>query len=300
MDEAYQQVLETLRAWGETGLELIPNLIVALSLIITFWFLAKLAEKVSARAMGRMQTYRAARRMIAKFIRLSVLMLGLALALGIMNLDKALASILAGAGIVGLALGFAFQDLAANILSGIGLSFNRPFRIGELIETSDHFGTVEKVRLRTTEVYTPDGKMLLIPNKQIFQNTLTNHSRSGERRVSLECGVSYDEDLEKVKSLVLESLRSLSVCKQNKNPQVFFKEFGDGSINFEARFWIDYSSQADYWGATSDAIIAIKKCFDQNNITIPFPIRTLDFGIKGGDPLRKVLSDVSRERSSAA
>jgi small conductance mechanosensitive channel len=188
---------------------------------------------------------------------------------------------------VGLALGFAFQDLAGNLISGVGLAVHRkwPFKIGDLVETNGVFGKVEKIHLRTSLIRTLDGKLVVVPNKHIYQNEVTNYTVSGRRRVDVECGVSYGENLEHVRDVVRDALRGVCGQEDPDAVEVFFTGFGASSIDLVGRFWIDYAKQPDFLQARSDAVIAVKTAFDEHDITIPFPIRTLDFGIRGGQRL---------------
>jgi small conductance mechanosensitive channel len=284
---AYEKVVDKLYGWVEGFIEMLPNLAVALLVAVVFWFLSVLVARTSQRALTRLGVRPSIRGLIATIARFGILFTGLMVALGILNLDKALTSVLAGAGIIGLALGFAFQDLAANFISGVGLSIHRtdPFKVGDLIETNDVLGTVERITLRTTELRTLDGKQVTIPNKQVYQNHLTNHSFTGERRIDLHCGISYGDDLEKVRRVSLAAIESIEKRNKSKDVEIYFEEFGDSSINFVIWFWITFEKQTDYLGATSEAVLRLKKAFDENGITIPFPIRTLDFGIKGGKSL---------------
>ena len=209
--------------------------------------------------------------------------------LGILNLDKALTSLLAGAGVVGLAVGLALQDPIINTFSGIIMSVKELYNVGDLVETNDYFGVIEKINLRSTILRTPTGQRVVIPNKDIVQNPLTNYSYSGERRIDVSCGVSYGDDLEKAKDIAVTAIQEGVDHNTNRDVELYFKEFGDSSINFIIRFWIKATSQAKYLTAQSAAIIAIKNAFDKNNIAIPFPIRTIDFGIKGGESLTDAL-----------
>jgi len=186
-----------------------------------------------------------------------------------------------------LALGFAFRDLAANLISDVGLAIHQrwPFKIGDVVETNDVFGVVEKVYLRTSIIRTLEGKMAVIPNKQIYQNKVLNHSASGTRRVDLACGVSYGNDLEKVRRVVMDTPDGIDGRDRSREAEVFFTGFGSSSIDLVGRFWVDYEKHPDFLDAQSRAIIAIKKAFDANDIVVPFPIRNLDFGIRGGQPL---------------
>lgn len=199
---------------------------------------------------------------------------------------------LAGLGILGLALGFAFQEIASNFISGIILSINKPFTIGDIIEVDGNTGTVEFVSLRTTNIRTFQGQKILIPNKTIFQNAITNYTENGKRRVDLEVGVSYGDDLEKVQKVTLEAINSLDDILKEEAVQFFFTDYGDSSINFVVMFWTEYKKKhSEYMEAKHRAIMAINKAFNANDISIPFPIRTLDFGIKGGEKLSTVIKN---------
>ena len=232
---------------------------------------------------------------------MALLAAGFFISLGILGLQKTVASLLAGAGILGLALGFAFQDIAANFMAGIYLSIEHPFRAGHLIQTKDFVGIVQKVHLRWTEVRTPEGQLVLIPNKQVFENPITNFTTPGKRRVDLKLGVSYGDDLEKVRRVTVKTLEQIPARKADTDVEMFFHELGDSSINLVARFWIDFSSkQADYLAARSDAIERIKKAYDENGITMPFPTRTLDFAVKGGEPLHEELAALGIGRAKGA
>lgn len=289
LESIYQRVIAKLSTWAETFGEMLPNIIVAVLVIGLFWLVARFACSASDRALRRLETHRAARDLVTRIIRIAVLLVGVVVALGVMNLDKAFASILAGAGVVGLALGFAFQELAGNLISGVGLAVHQKwtFKIGDLVETNDVFGTVEHIFLRTSIIRTLDGKTAILPNKQIYQDKVINYTAYGARRVDLECSVSYGDDLEKVENVVSKTLDDLDVRDCSRETQVFFTGFGGSSINLVARFWIDAAKQPDFFEARSRAVIAIKQAFDANDIVIPFPIRTLDFGIRGGKPLAK-------------
>jgi small conductance mechanosensitive channel len=218
--------------------------------------------------------------------------------LAIIGLDKAVTSLLAGVGIVGLALGFAFQDIASNFVSGILLAIRKPVQIGDVIESNDHFGTVININLRSTIILSMQGQHVHIPNKDIYNKPIKNFSEEGKRRIDLKCGVSYGDNLEKVKQITIDAVKSIDYILPSDGIILFFKEFGDSSINFEVRYWVNFKKQPDYLAAPSDGVMRIKKAYDENNIMIPFPIRTLDFGIKGGEILNEQLQTVMSKQTN--
>src|SRR5690606_23692674 len=138
-----------------------------------------------------------------------------------------------------------------------------------------------EINLRDTVVKTFQGEYVIIPNKEVFQNAIENYSMLGKRRIDLTVGVSYGDDLEKVKRITLEALKGIANLSKEEETSLFFNKFGDSSINFVVRIWVNTPEQPAFLEVRSEAIIRIKKAFDANDISIPFPIRTLDFGIKG-------------------
>lgn len=297
MQDTFDQLVDKLEGWGNELVLMLPNLGAALLVLVGFWILSRLASKVVCNVVGRITKQETLVNLVGRLVKFIVLCVGFIIALQVLNLDKAATTFLAGAGIIGLALGFAFQDLSANFIAGVALAIRRPMRIGDLVETNGVFGTVKHVRLRTTDLHTPEGQVVIIPNRKIFEEILTNFSTLGRRRIDLEVGVSYGDDLDKVRQVTLEAVTGLNRLSSTE-VELFFEEFGDSSINFVVRFWVAFARQPDYLKARSDAVMAIKAAFDQNGITIPFPIRTLDFGMVGGEKLEEHLTTWSKSKAS--
>ena len=265
-------------SWVEGLVESLPNVIAALLVFLVFWALGKIVSRVASRIARRVADQPEINHLIASAARVAVVGLGLVLALGVLNLDKTVTSLLAGAGILGLALGFAFQDIAENFIAGIILNLRNQFTTGDIVESGDYMGVVERVQLRATAVRMFTGQRVLIPNAEVFKNALVNYTQPGMRRVDVTVGVAYGDDLEKARKVALEAVEGVP-GRSGRDVEFFYEAFGDSSINFQVRFWIPFGSkQTDYLEARSQAIMRIKKAFDENGITIPFPIRTLDFG----------------------
>lgn len=285
ISNASDLILDKLENWTRTLIHMLPNFGLAVVIVIIAYFVAGVVRRLVRGLMHRVSHHETLQQLISNIAYVAVLLVGAFIALQTLQLTKAVTSLLAGAGIVGLALGFAFQDIAANFMSGIIMAIRMPFREGDIIESKDKMGIVTQMSLRSTILRSFQGQYHIIPNKDVFQNVITNYNTYGKRRIDLPVGVSYGDDLEKVKRIVLETIKAIPSVNQQDPIQLFYTEFGDSSINFEIRFWIDYRKQPDFLEARSEAIMAIKKAFDENDITIPFPIRTLDFGIKGGETL---------------
>lgn len=275
--DAWNLLSRKLTGWGRQFVLLLPNLLLAVLVVVVTWLAARLVRNLVARLLKRVSHSEQVNWLVAQAAYVAVFAAGTFVALGILGLDKTVASLMAGAGIVTLALGFAFQDIAANLMAGIYLSVRRPFRRGQLIKTQDFFGTVNQINLRWTEVYTQQGQLVLIPNKQVFENPIMNYSSLGRRRIDLSVGVSYKDDLARAREVAIRAVEEIPVRLPDRPIELYYEEFGESSVNFVIRFWISFSKQGDYLGARSEAIERIKKAFDAEGITIPFPTRTLDF-----------------------
>jgi len=206
---AWDLLVGKVMGWGRDFVLLLPNLAVAVAVLVGFWLLAKLARSLVTGLLRRISHSEQVNRVLSQAVFLALLAAGFFIALGILGLQKTVASLLAGAGILGLALGFAFQDIAANFMAGIFLSVEHPFRAGHLIESKDILGVVRRVHLRWTEIRSPEGQVILVPNKQVFENPITNYSTTGQRRVDIKTGVSYGDDLEKVRRVALQAIEEI-------------------------------------------------------------------------------------------
>lgn len=287
IDKYRKIIVDKLTDWGRELVDLLPNLLLAALILVLGFYISKALKRLAKKIIDKVSTQETINNLFANFIYIAAIGITLFAALSVLKLDKAVTSILAGAGIVGLALAFAFQDIAANFISGIFISFRRPLHIGDIVKVQDYMGRVEDINLRDTVVLTFQGQRVIIPNKAVFQNPIENYSLLGKRRVDLVVGISYGDNLQKVKDVVMEAVQKVSV--RTEDPITFFyDEFGDSSINFEVRIWVNSPEQPVWLQGRSEAIMYIKEAFDKNDITIPFPIRTLDFGIKGGEKLSEM------------
>lgn len=290
-DQTWGLLARKLTGWGRALVLALPNFLLAVLTVVVSWLIARGVRNVVTRLLRRVSHSEQVTYLLSQVVYIAVLTAGTFVALGILGLQKTVASLLAGAGIVGLALGFAFQDIAANLMAGVYLSVRRPFRRGHLIKAQDFFGIVLEVNLRWTELLTQQGQLVLIPNKQVFENPIMNYSVRGSRRVDISLGVSYGDDLEKARRVAIEAVAAVPSRLPDREVELFYEEFAESSIDFTVRFWIPFETQKDYLAARSDAVIRIKQAFDANGITIPFPIRTLEFAAKEGETLPEVLEE---------
>jgi small conductance mechanosensitive channel len=289
INASFTQVLEKIGGWIEGFVLLLPNLLVAILVAVAFGVVARVVRGLVRRALGRVSPHTEVNGLLATSASLVVLATGIFVALGIVGLDKTVTSLLAGVGIIGLALGFAFQNIASNFVSGILLLTRRPFGANDVIKTNDYMGTVLDIDLRATVIRTFEGQLVTIPNSEVLQKPIVNFTASGQRRVDIPVGVSYADDLAKARRVAIAAVETIEYRDRERPVELFYEGFGDSSINFTLRFWIDFKTQPDYLLARSDAVMRIKEAFDANDITIPFPIRTLDFAKVGGETLSEVI-----------
>lgn len=179
-------------------------------------------------------------------------------------------SLIAVMGAAGLAVGLALQGSLANFAAGVLIVVFRPYRVGDYIEAAGIAGSVLQVQILTTMLKTPDNKQIIVPNGQIMGSIITNYSANDLRRVDMAVGVSYSDDLDNVRSTIKDLVAADERILKDPECVIADSELGDSSVNFVVRPWV---KTADYWGVKFDLTEAVKKRFDKEGISIPFPQR---------------------------
>ncbi|HEX5660083.1 MAG TPA: mechanosensitive ion channel family protein [Polyangiales bacterium] len=286
------KLIGKLSGWLEALVVMLPNLVLAVLVVLVALPLARVAGQLARRLFARVTHNPPIANLLAGSARLIVILLGGFFALELLQLDKTVTSLLAGVGVLGLALGFAFQDIAANFMAGLLMALSQPFSEGDLVEIGGYKGRIGRIKLRDTELETLDGRSVLLPNKDVFQNAIVNYTHTAHRRLDFVVGTAYCDDMTKVQRCIIGALEDLDGRLPDRTVEVFFQEFAESSINAEVRIWLSAADELHYKRCRSEAMIAIKAAFDANAITIPFPIRTLDFGagVVGGERLRDHLA----------
>lgn len=284
ISEAYQIILKELNLWFTVVVKFLPNFLFAIMAMLAFHYIAKFTRKISLKIFTRVSDSTTINSVLVQLLFITIELVGVFVALNVLGLSKAVTSLLAGAGVVGLALSFAFQDLATNFISGFFIVTQKPFVLGDLIKTNDYQGHVKEINLRTVMIEDLDGQDIILPSKMIIQNPLTNYSLVKKRRINLKIGVSYNSDLNQVKEVTVATVKQIPAVDTSKGGILIdFDEFGDSAITFTLRFWIGKSGESDYNSALAQAIMAITEVYRKNNINIPFPIRTLHMMPKQSD-----------------
>ncbi|WP_206202642.1 mechanosensitive ion channel family protein [Thioalkalivibrio sp. XN279] len=259
--------MSTMVDWvSQFGLKLIAAIVV---FFIGKW-LARRISNLLKRGMQRAETDPTLIGFVGNIAYFGLLTMVVIAAVGQLGVQTT--SFIAVLGAAGLAIGLALQGSLANFAAGVLMIIFRPFKAGDYIEAAGTAGSVEEVQLFTTTLKTPDNKIVIIPNAQVTSDTITNYSARDTRRLDLVFGVGYGDDLDKVKRVIWEVLNEESRLLKDPEPVVAVLNLGESSVDFAVRPWVN---SADYWGVYFDLQEKMKKRFDQEGISIPFPQRDL-------------------------
>ena len=244
------------------------NIIAAILIFVIGRWIAKLIRKILEKFMKRKEVDVTVVRFTCNIVYV-ILMIFVILA-AISKVGVQTASLIAVLGAAGLAVGLALQGSLANFAAGILLIIFRPIKVDDFVEASGVTGVVEKVDIFTTQLRTPDNKTVIIPNAQLTANNITNYTAKGTRRVDLVIGVGYSDDIDKVRSLIEDELKKDNRILTDPAPTILVLELADSSVNFGVRPW---TKADDYWGVYFDLTENLKKRFDAEGVSIPFPQR---------------------------
>lgn len=268
---------EKLQGWWVSFIRLLPDLVLALVVIIMAVFAGRFVRKNLYKLLIRTSAKTSASSLFATITQIIVLLTGLFIALDILQLNKAVSSLLAGAGIIGIILGFAFQDITSNFIAGFYIAFKKPFDIGHTIKTNDFIGHVEEIQLRSTTIRTFSGLHLMIPNRDIIQKPLINYSLTPERRIELEFFVDHTSDLEIAHKATFNAIASISYLYPGKPVEIYFNDVKYTAIKISVWFWIDNHSAPGYMVARHDAIFNVVTALKENNISLVLPLAVENF-----------------------
>ncbi len=285
MRENIFDLLPILKKWDEGAFHFLPKILLAVIVLILFYALAKIIRKILLKTYVNVRILKKqadVAKLVSSIIYIVLILSGVFLALEILGLESVLTKLLAGAGIIGIIAGFAFKDIASNMFAGLLLNIQKPFKDDDWVMLDGKYGSILKIGWITTSLKSISGQEVYVPNQLIYNSTFTNYSTFNQRRIILKSGVSYGDDLDKVKQVALDEINKIKALLKSPEPDFYFTSIGGYAYNFEVRFWIEFEQQTDYLDAMSEAIMRIKKRFEQENISIAYPVQTLDFGVKGG------------------
>jgi len=275
LTRAYTVLADELTKWFDLLVRSLPNLILATVVLAVFWSVASVFQRATTRVLHRTDVNRMLVTLSSRAVRGFVLGIGLFLALGILDLQKTVTSLLAGAGVLGLVLGLAFQDFMSNFFASVLISVRRPFGEGDIIQTGTHMGVVDRVNFRNTVIKNFDGQQVLVPNKNVIEETMLNYTRYGTRRINLDIDVAYDVDLSEVGQIAVNAVRTLPEVLRIPEPVAQYSEFNESGIRFQLRFWISYPA-SNFFEVRSQAVVAVHRAFAEKHVRFSFPIRVVE------------------------
>lgn len=251
-----------------TGLDLVMNIVTALVIFYIGRFVARLLVRGLRRILQRRQVDPTLETFVCNLANMTLLVFVIIAAISALGIQTA--SFIAVLGAAGLAVGLALQGSLSNFAAGVLIVLFRPYKVGDWVEAAGISGSVEELQILTTVLKTGDNKRVIVPNSQIMDAIITNYSANDTRRIDMVVGVGYGDDLDKVRSVIQELIAAESRILAEPAPQIAVSELADSSVNFVVRPWV---ATSDYWAVRFELTEAIKKRFDEEGISIPFPQR---------------------------
>ncbi|MCM2369774.1 mechanosensitive ion channel domain-containing protein [Aporhodopirellula aestuarii] len=280
-----------LRTLGRDFVQLIPLLIIGAFVILVSYLLAKLSASLARRVTGRRVDSQLLQQVIASVVAVLVMLIGIYIALKVSGLSRLAVTVLGGTGLVGLALGFAFRDIAENYLSSILISLNRPFNVGDLIELEGNKGFVRRVTTRGTLLLTVDGNHIQIPNSTVYKAIVKNYSSSPRIRREFTVGIGYDDSVTNAQEQIYGVLTRHEAVLDDPAPMVLVDSLGASTVNLVTRFWLD-SHKFDAGSVLSAVMRQAKTALSEANISMPDESREVVF--PQGVPV--AMLDASKDR----
>lgn len=252
----------------EVGLSFAPKLLAALLTLVIGWVIIGFFSSWFSRVMKKRRVDASLRPFLSALVSAGLKVLLLISVVSMLGVQ--VTSFIAIIGAAGLAVGLALQGSLANFAGGVLILLFKPFRLGHYIDTGSHSGTVDEIKVLYTTLKTPDNKTIIIPNGNLANSSVVNYSLEKTRRVDLEFGISYDDDMKKTRNVLESVLKKDKRVLKDPASQIIVSELGDNSVNFKVRAW---TKAEDYWSFYFDMQETVKNEFDKNKISFPFPQR---------------------------
>lgn len=269
-------VTEQLKSlWAQT-LAALPSIVIAASVLVLTWLVAKGAGAISRKIIGQTELRGSLRHLFQKTVKLVIWIIGLMIAAVVVFPDFTPASLIAGLGIGTVAIGFAFKDIFENFFAGIMIMMREKMQLGDVVEVDGILGTVEYISLRETHIRAFSGELNIMPNAMLFQSPVEIWTDKPKRRFEVVIGVSYDTDLDQAAKIIREAVESCELVDKDETIYVLADNFSSSSVDFIVRWWAPSSGSGS--ALNRDQVIrAIKAALDRAKIEIPFPYVTHTF-----------------------
>ena len=245
----------------------LPNILMAMILFFLFWFANKLSQQVLNSFLKKMRVEKEAGKLLLKGARVGLYIFAFLTIADQLQIN--IKSLLAGVGVMGLALSFAAKDTVGNIISGIVIIIDRPFKEGDWVALGSLDAIVTDIRLRTTVLTTFNNEIVVVPNQQISQERIINYTMTPKIRVKIPIGIAYKESISAARMALLETTKGDTSILQDPLPIVIVKDLGGSSVNLQLRFWIENSD--DQYAFIYEYTEKCKLALDEAGIEIPYP-----------------------------
>ncbi len=273
LDPPSEEVTDSARSIIESFLETLPRLGLALIVLVVFWVIARIVRMVLRRLLDGHQTP-SFQRVMSKLGGWLVLGFGFLIAMAVAFPSVQPVDLLAGLGIFSVAVGFAFQDILENTLAGVLLLFRQPFESGDQIDVQGQSGTVEAITIRETRIKTFDGRMVIIPNRDVYKSVIVVQTHFEVRRLNFIAGVAYENDAAEACEVVVDALASVEGIRSDPAPEALVNQLNVSTVDIDARFWTE-SPQHNSRLVLDEAIQAVKAALDSKGIEMPADIVAL-------------------------
>ena len=282
----YQTVIDSANEILIGFTERIPYFVAAIIVMVIFWLLSKLFKKVVRKVLGNRSSHQNLVKVFQRVGGALIFFIGFMIAMVVAIPGFTPAKLIGALGIGSVAIGFAFKDIFQNLLSGILLLLSEPFRIGDQIVSGNYEGTVEDIKIRATVIRTYDGRQVVIPNSDLYTSALTVNTAYKQRRLQLEVGIGYADDIDEAKAQIMQALDGSDTVSKNASPTIIAVNLGDSTVDLVIRWFIDDGTQANKVKSIDQVLIKVKTALDSAGIDMPFPVRTLDLS----DPSVKAIA----------
>ncbi|MCL6752065.1 mechanosensitive ion channel family protein [Nostoc sp. CCCryo 231-06] len=271
---------------------LLPNIVLGLIVFIFFLFIASRIKVLVKRLTRNRRSARNLGLVLGRLAQGLTILIGLFIALSIVIPTFRAGDLVQLLGISGVAIGFAFRDILQNFLAGILILLTEPFQIDDQIVFKGFEGTVENIETRATTIRTYDGRRIVIPNSELFTNSVTVNTAFDNRRLEYDVGIGYGDDIDLAKQLMLDAMLSVDQVLKDPAPDVLAMELAGSTVNIRVRWWVHPPRRADNLISRDKVITAIKKKLVANGIDLPFPTQQILFH----DQTEETDGDRSRQR----
>lgn len=260
-----------LLSYYDSIIAFLPKLAIAIVLLAIFFIVVRFARKKIIKFARSKADDQLLINFLDSIFSLINYLIGFLIFLYIIGQTGIASSILGAAGISAFVIGFAFKDIGENLLAGVMMAFNRPFRIGDTIKTADVEGSIVEMSLRDTHIKTFDGKDVYVPNGQILKNPLYNYTIDGFLRKQFVIGVDYGSDIKQIRQIILETVKTIpGVLTESKAPSTILSNFSSSTIDITVQFWIDtFDTVHSSVEVQSQAMTAVLAALDNAGINMP-------------------------------